>query len=678
MLSLKSFRSAKKPPGIAVPHVVGPIPISQARGFIIVMSDGLYDAWCAYMDQSTSSANLAIVRMVAERIRGKQQRMEAVAKAVVDSVVSSVKSTYAKSQKSECRRIDDITLMIHNLGYDILEYPLNGIVNFPLATNPVPSVQPPMNTYFSQPQGYPYHGSQYNQSVQHMQSYQPGYVAAQLPPSSQPPTDLYTPTPGPYYQHPPGAKPENPFVFPNSQQPMTHLPGPSQSLASVPPQFPRPSNQGAMYTNQMHHNSHHRSNTLPSDQQPMTHLPGPSQSLASVPPQFPRPSDQGAMYTNQMHHRSNTFPSDQQPMTHLPGPSQSLASVPPQLPQPSDQGATYTNQMHHISHHRSSTMPSGHVPANQSFNHSNSSNFNNSYPNMPADGSSNNFGNRGLNNSGSSSNTSLVNPQQHVQGVGRLSTSPIPSQIDYVTPQSQQSQPYHRQASPQPPLPHHQPQKAPANCSGSGPHFTSTSDEDGERTPIADPSGKEVFPTDQHSGKKPVPRPRTKLHGSGESQTTVTNTPEQPFPEIPQPKSSSTPKKGSSDASELTNEDLYGSEDDGEMDTFEAPSFGNGEKVELAQPVHEQRPPLPAEIPKSSEGSQLDQYIFDSDGEMEKQLSEVPGSANDDDDDDDDDMGVVDPSMLSSVRTGEEPPQNVVTSYIKFDDNFPDIEYDDL
>ena len=582
MLPLKSFRSAKKQPGIAVPHVMGPIPISHARGFIIVMSDGLYDAWCAYMDQSTANANEAIVCMVAERIRGKQQSMEAVAKAVIDSVVSSVKSTYAKSQKTECRRLDDITLMIHNLGYDVLECPLNRIVNFPLATNPVPSVPPPMNTYFSQPQGYA--PSQYNQSVQHMQSHHPGYVASQFPPSSQPPTDLYTPTPGPCYKQP-LATSENPFVFPNSQQPMTHLPSPSQSLASVPPQPPQPSNQGAMYTNQMHHNSHHRSNTL----------------------------------------------------------------------------------------------PSSHGPTNRSFNHSNSSNFSNSYSNIPA---GNNFGNQGLNNSGGASNTSLVNPQQHAQGMGRLSTSPVPSQVDYAPPQShlhpQQSQLHHRQASPQP---YHHSQNAPANRSGSGPHFTSTSNEDGDSTPIADPSGKEVFPADQQFGKKPVPLPRTKLQSSGESQTSVTKVPEQPFPsgggaEIPPPKSSSTPKKEINDASELTNEDLYGS-DDGEMDTFEAPSQGNGEKVELAQPVHKQPPPLEAEIPNSSEGSQLDQYIFDSDGEMEKQLSEVPGSANDDDDDDDD-MGVVDSSMLSSVHIGEEPPQNVVNSYIKFDDSFPDIEYDDL
>ena len=48
---------------------------------------------------------------------------------------------------------------------------------------------------------------------------------------------------------------------------------------------------------------------------------------------------------------------------------------------------------------------------------------------------------------------------------------------------------------------------------------------------------------------------------------------------------------------------------------------------------------------------------------MEDKL-EVPGSGHSTDDDD---MGVVDPSMLSSVPTGEEPAQNIVHSYIKFD-----------
>ena len=583
-------RCATKAPGIAVPYVAGPIVINQARGFIIVMSDGLYDAWSAFMDQNTSNANIAIARMVAEQIgRGKQNNMEVVAQTVIDSVVSSVQYTYANSQKSECRRLDDITLMIHNLGYDTSDYPLSGIVNFPLATAPVPSVPPPMNTYVSQPgavhQGQPFDNvrqgsSHYNQPIQHMpQSYDPRYIASQAPArGSQAPMNFYTPTPTPHYQYPPMTQSDNPFVFPSSQQSVPHIPGMSQ--APVPPHV-----------------------------------------------QYSQPGGQEHPNTNY--------------------------NMPP-------------IQSHHsTTNHSRGTSPSNYVLTNQSSGYSHSSSYNSSYSsNMPADG------NQELNYSGSVSNTSLVNPQQHRQDVGRLSTSPVPPHVDYPTPQAQ----LHPQQSQ--PLPQHV-QQAPGSRSGSSTHFQSTSDEDGEATPIADPSGKEVFP---QSGKKPVPPPRTKLQPSGESLSTLTNAFQSLSTsggtEIPPPQSSSTPTKQSDsqsrvrdsfDASNLKDEELYEPGDD------EAPSQGSGEKV---KPKDNQSPPLEAELPKSSEGSQLDQYIFDSDGEMEKQFS---GNSTDDeiDDDDDDDMGVVDPSMLSSVLTGEEPTQNIVRSYIKFD-NFPDIEYDAL
>ena len=108
-------------------------------------------------------------------------------------------------------------------------------------------------------------------------------------------------------------------------------------------------------------------------------------------------------------------------------------------------------------------------------------------------------------------------------------------------------------------------------------------------------------------------------------------------------------------------------------DTIEAPVAGNGEQIELVKPAADNQPLVESEIAKSSEGNQLDQYIFDSD--MEDELGDQ--SASDDEEIDDDQMGVVDPSKLSSVALGIEPPQSVVFSYIKFD-NFPDIDYDAL
>ena len=567
-----SFRSATKPPGIAVPHVAGPVVVNQSRGFIIVMSDGLYEAWLAYTDQDASKANIAIARMVAEQIRVKQQSMEVAAKIVVDSVVSAVQSTYANSQKSECRRLDDITLMIHNLGYDALECQLNGIVNFPLTTTPVPSVPPPMNTYISQPggghQGQPHSTFHQggNQYIQHMQSYDPRYIGSQFPRAQTP--NYYTP---PTYAHPPGTRPENPFVFPaQAQQPVPAPPGPSH--------YPQPSGQ---------------------------EYPGTNYNVS----------------TNQPSHAVVTG--------H--GSSSNLTA------------STYG-------------------PANQS------SSFNSSYgSNAPVDGSNSSYGNL------SGTNASIISPQHHQQQVGRQSTSPVPPQLNHSNAQAP-------------------PQKSPVSHSGSATQFPSSSDEDGGSTPVADPLGKEVFPMD-YSGKKPTPRPRTKVLSSEDSQSSLVKA-EQSFTnkstEIPQPQSSSTPKKtnesqprirDSLDASNLKDEDLYGSGDEDEKgeDTFEVPMDGSGEIVELAKlPVENQPPPVEPEIPKSSEGNQLDQYIFDSDGEMENKLTAGSGHSSDeiDDDDEDENVGTFDESKLSLFQ-GAEPTQNIVHSYVKFD-NFPDIEYDAL
>ena len=564
-----SFRNATNPPGIAVPHVAGPVVVNQSRGFIIVMSDGLYEAWSAYTDQDSSKANIAIARMVAEQIRGKQQSMEVAAKIVIDSIVSSVQSTYANSQKSECRRLDDITLMIHNLGYDALECPLNGIVNFPLSTTPLPSLPPPMNTYFSQPggghqghtQGMFHQGSnQYIQPIQHMpQSYDPRYMGSQFPVRAQSP-NYYIP---PNYGHPPGTRPENPFVFPaQTQQPVPAPPGSSH---------------------------------------------------------YPQPSGQEYPSTNY--------------------------------------NISTSQQSRIVTGHRSASDIS-YGPTNQS------SSFNSSYgSNMPIDGSNSSYSNI------SGTNASLISPQHHQQ-VGRTSTSPVPPQFNHSTAQAQP----------------HTLQKAPVSHSSSTTQIPSSSDEDGGSTPIADPLSKEVFPIDQ-SGKKPIPRPRTQNLSSEDSQSSLIKA-EQSFTregtENPQPWSSSTPKKqnesqiDSYDASNLKDEDLYGSGNEGD-DTFEVPLEESGERVELAKlPVENHQPPLEAEIPKSSEGNQLDQYIFDSDGEMENKLAANSDHSSDEVDDDDDDvMGTFDTSKLSIMAQGAEPTQNIVYSYVKFE-NFPDIEYDAL
>ena len=561
--------------------------VNHARGFVIVMSDGLYDAWSAYTGKDTSEANIAIAGMVAEQIKGNQ-RMEDVARFVINSVVSSVKTTFTNSRKPECSRLDDITLMVHNLGYDALEWPISRIVQFPLTTTPAPSIPPPMSSHFSQPggthQGQSYGNvyQGYNPPIHHMaQSYDPNHGLPQFPVRGQPPTNYYTPTP--VYQHPSGMNPENPFVFPNSQP-----------VPPGPPQYPQTSGQG---------------------------YPGTSYNMSA---------NQWVPAGVNDHNRSVS----------------------------------------------SSHSSSSYIPATNQSSSINSS-YNSSYGgNMPVDS----HGNQGLNFSGNVSNSLVHKPSpQHQQLVGRHSVSPVPPQVNYSAPHAQ----------PHPP----QGQQAPGHSSTSAAHLLSTSDEDGESTPIADPSGKEVFPTNPSSVKKPVPLPRTKSIPLDENQTTPIKTADNST-EIPLPQSSSTPKKenesqrhirDSLDASNLKDEELYESDKEGEVekeDTFEAPVAGGSETLKLAKQTVENQPPLQMETAKSSGESQLDQYIFDSDGEMENQL-EVQDSdqSTSDEEIDDDQMGTVDTSKLSLMtipgEEAEEPAHNEVLSYIKFD-NFPDIEYDAL
>jgi len=621
-----SLRNSKLPPGIAEPHVAGPVPINQSRGFVIIMSDGLYDAWSSCMGQDTHKANTELARMVAEQIRGSQQNMDIVAKTVVDFVVSSVQSTYIRTRRKECQRLDDITLMVHNLGFDINQFPLAGVAHFPLTTTPINP--PQLQSYYSQPTDPHVH-------------HQPQLMAYQQPSNNiQYIRPQYDPRYA--YQFGPGEQQivSMPYGYPN-------MPSGYQPAGFHPP-------HGTGY--QPSPNAGYQQPSLNTGYQPPPQM--------NVRPESPF-----------------VFPSyDQQQQQQ----QQQQQPVPSQNNSFGDQSSISASSGHNVSGNFSgnvsSNIQSPYAAANQPSNHS-------SHHTTFTIGSSNLSGsvsNSNATNASGGDNSNLM-PQVDQMG-GRRS----PQAQFSMSPQPQVSPkpPSDFVPAPAQALPSQQQQQPGENTSDHNQPMQSSGDSDAA-TPIAEPSSTEVFSPSQRVDK-PIPLQRTKVISSrtDDSKTPVNVLPDQPtYPStdnIPPPQETSTPKKEGSEPQKPSNrdsldisyndEDLYGSDKEGEGDgTLEAPSAGEGESMIIEeQPVNSRQETEP---PKSTEDNQLDQYIFDSDAETAPELAEEHVSS-----DEDDNMGTVDTSKLSHF-TSEEPPSeddNTVHSYIKFDASFPDIDYDTL
>ena len=641
-----SNRDAKLPPGIAVPHVAGPVSINQSRGFVIVMSDGLYNAWSSYKGLDTRKANTEIARMVAEQIRGSQQNMNAVAKTVVDFIVSSVQATYTHEKKKECQRLDDITLIVHNLGFDISEFPLNGIAPFPLSTSPINP--PQLQSYYSQPldphvhhqpqpMGYqssnaavPYqHDPRYAYQLgQQIVSMPYGYSSQpNMPGGYQPPPNTgYQPSPNTGYQPPSNTGYQPPPNTGYQPPPNTGYQPPSNTGYQPPPQMNVRPKSPFVY---------------PPVQQP-------------VLPQNTSFGDQVNMSATSGHNVSGNF----------------IGNVSSSSSNAANPSSDYSPQ--HPSFYIGSSNLSGSISNNTSYN------------------------SQMQNSNSSGENTSNLMPQAD-QVSGRHSPqtqfplSPQP-QVPPKTPSDVVS----ASVAPAQPLPSQQQQLPPAGGDNVAGHnqpmqssSSSTSGDNDAATPIAD---KEVFSPNRPIDK-PVPRPRTKIISSGtdDNKTPVNVVPEPSYPpndDIPPPQETSTPKKegnesqkelhkpsnrDSLDISFKDDDDMYGSDKEGEGDgTLEAPSAGEGESMVLENKPVDSQPDT--EPPKSTEGNQLDQYIFNSDAEIEPELS------GEEDEDDDDEMGTVPTSKLSHYPSVEPPSKddNTVHSYIKFDSSFPDIDYDTL
>ncbi|CAG5135814.1 unnamed protein product, partial [Candidula unifasciata] len=111
--------AAKVEPVIADPFVDGGLPIDSSCAFMVLMSDGLYQALADAT--GTDTVNGDIAKMVAQEF-SQQTTLTGVAQAVVDRVVRIHHDTFMtgnETQKALCQKRDDITLLVRNFNYPL-------------------------------------------------------------------------------------------------------------------------------------------------------------------------------------------------------------------------------------------------------------------------------------------------------------------------------------------------------------------------------------------------------------------------------------------------------------------------------------------------------------------------------------------------------------------------------
>lgn len=111
--------AAKVEPVIADPFVDGGLGIDSSCAFMVLMSDGLYQALADAT--GTETVNGDIAKMVAQEF-SQQTTLTGVAQAVVDRVVRIHHDTFMtgnQAQKALCQKRDDITLLVRNFNYPL-------------------------------------------------------------------------------------------------------------------------------------------------------------------------------------------------------------------------------------------------------------------------------------------------------------------------------------------------------------------------------------------------------------------------------------------------------------------------------------------------------------------------------------------------------------------------------
>ena len=118
--------TATREPGTAEPFISHPpLDITTIRGFLLLMSDGLYDAH-ATVTNSLHTVNHDLALLV-QRHLDHAPSINEVADKVIAEVATNFRNTIQR--RGESARMDDITLIIRNLGYPVGQ--LSGILTSP-------------------------------------------------------------------------------------------------------------------------------------------------------------------------------------------------------------------------------------------------------------------------------------------------------------------------------------------------------------------------------------------------------------------------------------------------------------------------------------------------------------------------------------------------------------------
>lgn len=134
------YSGAIKEPGTAEPFISHPqIDITALKGFLLLMSDGLYNAHVA-VSNSLHTVNHDIACLV-QRYMDRTHVMDGIAQLVIDEISNRFHSMVRQEKRSA--RLDDITLIIRNLGY-----PMGSLV---VTSTAPPAVQNPFDFTQSQP-----------------------------------------------------------------------------------------------------------------------------------------------------------------------------------------------------------------------------------------------------------------------------------------------------------------------------------------------------------------------------------------------------------------------------------------------------------------------------------------------------------------------------------------------
>ena len=149
------FSHATKEPGTAEPFIAMPIDLRTiTSGFLVLMSDGLYEAYEAYTKRP-SFVNQDLGYLIAQEMR-RSADITSIAQNVVESVKQLYRSTCKRSGSKG--RLDDITLIIRNLNFftglhHTVSYPggMSSLGYIPQNTAPV-LPNPQQNQFFP---GYP-------------------------------------------------------------------------------------------------------------------------------------------------------------------------------------------------------------------------------------------------------------------------------------------------------------------------------------------------------------------------------------------------------------------------------------------------------------------------------------------------------------------------------------------